>query len=187
MDKCRANLGVPGAWPCVRRKGHSGAHIAESGQACYTEYDAATHRYDARPVKHDGWSAVPASEVHELQDRLESAHRKIAGLLARDLEKTQALVNQRDRAEKAEENYRFMVENAADQKLDGYRDLAARAAAAENSLDVANVRIRMLRAALQELLRHEVYTYEGNLEARITVPQDAIDDAIAVLQKTEGL
>lgn len=39
------------------------------------------------------------------------------------------------RADEAEKNYRFMVERAADQKLDGYRELGARAAAAENGRD----------------------------------------------------
>lgn len=44
------------------------------------------------------------------------------------------------RAEKAEANYRFMVERAADQKLDGYRELGARAAAAEERADNAERR-----------------------------------------------
>jgi len=39
--------------------------------------------------------------------------------------------------DKAEANYRFMVERAADEKLDGYRELGARAAAAENERDAA--------------------------------------------------
>lgn len=33
------------------------------------------------------------------------------------------------------DNYQFMVDRAADEKLDGYRDLGARAAAAENDRD----------------------------------------------------
>ena len=42
-----------------------------------------------------------------------------------------------------------------------------------------------LLEALRGLLAHEVYTYEGNLEARITVPQDAIEAARAALAKAE--
>lgn len=44
-----------------------------------------------------------------------------------------------------------------------------------------------LLEALREILRHEVYTYEGGLEARITVPQDAIDSALAAIAKAAPL
>jgi hypothetical protein len=37
-----------------------------------------------------------------------------------------------------------MVEHAADQKLDGYRELGARAAAAENERDAARLELRAL-------------------------------------------
>lgn len=43
-----------------------------------------------------------------------------------------------------------------------------------------------LLAALSAILAHEVYTYEGGLEARITVPQDAIGAALAAIAKAEG-
>jgi hypothetical protein len=55
----------------------------------------------------------------------------------------------RQRADKAEEGYRFMVERAADQKLDGYRELGMRAANAENALDVARARICELETQLE--------------------------------------
>jgi hypothetical protein len=42
-----------------------------------------------------------------------------------------------ERAEKAELNYRWMVERVADQKLDGYRELGQRAAKAEERADRA--------------------------------------------------
>jgi hypothetical protein len=42
---------------------------------------------------------------------------------------------ERARAELAEANYAFMVERAANEKLDGYRELGARAAAAEADRD----------------------------------------------------
>lgn len=41
------------------------------------------------------------------------------------------------RLTRAEANYRFMVERAADQRLDGYRELGQRAAAAETERDMA--------------------------------------------------
>lgn len=63
-------------------------------------------------------------------------------------------------------NYRFMVERAADQKLDGYRELGARAAAAENKADrlrgelteaqrVTREAVDLLRAWDDEWYRHE--------------------------------
>lgn len=54
------------------------------------------------------------------------------------------------RAEAAEKNYRWMVERAADQKLDGYRELGAKAAAAESRL--AEATALMCRCA--QMLRH---------------------------------
>lgn len=59
--------------------------------------------------------------------------------------------------EKAEANYRFMVEHAADQKLDGYRELAqrardneTRAVAAEQKLAALVEGLRALRDGLVE-------------------------------------
>jgi hypothetical protein len=47
---------------------------------------------------------------------------------------------ERARAEQAEANYAFMVERAANEKLDGYRELGARAAAAETDRDAWKAR-----------------------------------------------
>jgi chromosome segregation ATPase len=71
-------------------------------------------------------------DVDELDDGVREIWRELAvearleydGLRARVAELEQ-------RAEKAEANYRFMVERAADEKLDGYRELGQRAASAE--------------------------------------------------------
>jgi chromosome segregation ATPase len=49
-------------------------------------------------------------------------------------------------------NYRFMVERAADQKLDGYRELGARAAAAENELDDLRAQLAKVRADLETMI-----------------------------------
>lgn len=48
--------------------------------------------------------------------------------------------------DKAQANYRFMVERAADEKLDGYRELGARAAAAENERDEALAELARMKA-----------------------------------------
>lgn len=52
--------------------------------------------------------------------------------------------------DKAEGNYRFMVENAASNRLDGYRELGARAAEAENQLDAMRGANRILEGELKE-------------------------------------
>jgi hypothetical protein len=69
-----------------------------------------------------------------------------AELIARAPEDLQALIDEvralRERAEKAEANYAFMVERAANQHLEGYRELGARAASAENEADRLRARLR---------------------------------------------
>ena len=57
-------------------------------------------------------------------------------------ERVRLVLSQRD---EAQANYRFMVERAADQKLDGYRELGARAAAAENERDKALVELKRMK------------------------------------------
>lgn len=56
------------------------------------------------------------------------------------------------KAETAEKNYRFMVEKAADEKLDGYRELGQRAARAENALDRVKGDSAFVQKELQEQL-----------------------------------
>jgi hypothetical protein len=61
------------------------------------------------------------------------------------------MVGLRSRAEKAEANYAFMVERAANQHLDGYRELGARAATAENEADRLRGEAKVANALHQEL------------------------------------
>lgn len=56
----------------------------------------------------------------------------------------------RDRSEKAEANYAFMVKRAMDEKLDGYRELGARAANAESEADRLRARLRETAQVLIE-------------------------------------
>ncbi len=53
----------------------------------------------------------------------------------------------------AEENYQFMVDRAANQKLDGYRELGQRAADAENRRDEALAENARLREELADWKR----------------------------------
>ena len=46
-----------------------------------------------------------------------------------------ALLEALDERDEARRNYQFMVDRVADEKLDGYRELGSRAAAAENDRD----------------------------------------------------
>jgi hypothetical protein len=56
-------------------------------------------------------------------------------------------------AEKAEANYRFMVERAADEKLDGYRALGERAAAAEAARDAMAAQLEGAIGEREECMR----------------------------------
>ena len=55
------------------------------------------------------------------------------------------LIRERD---EARANYQFMVDRAANEKLDGYRELGARAAAAENQADELRAEVERLKAAV---------------------------------------
>ena len=101
-------------------------------------------------------------EVRALRERAEKAEDKAlrfdldaAGIEARErdavelVELRAEVARLRARAEKAEANYAFMVERAANQYLDGYRELGARAAAAENERDELRAENRKLRDVLE--------------------------------------
>ena len=87
------------------------------------------------------------------------------GILAR------AALNGRDNAsrfrrerDEARANYQFMVDRAADEKLDGYRELGARAANAENERDAAIARAERaerLCVALVDTLGHSCALPDG--------------------------
>ncbi len=62
--------------------------------------------------------------------------------------------------EEARANYRFMVERAADQKLDGYRELGARLAASEERADVLRAQLAEKEAECERLRRICEYAAE---------------------------
>ena len=82
------------------------------------------------------------AEAHYEIDRLKPRW----GLLDLLAEARRMAGEQWRRAWIAEENYRWMVEHAADQRLDGYRELGDRAACAENARDAALAECERLRA-----------------------------------------
>jgi len=95
------------------------------------------------------------------------------------IEEVKRLERERD---KAQANYQFMVERAADQRLDGYRELGARAAAAENELD----RVRANRDAYEEACRLQVLE-RADLEARLKQALEERDEACEELETLRAL
>lgn len=57
----------------------------------------------------------------------------------------------RKRAEKTERNYQWMVERVADQHLSGYRELARRAADAENVADGLRAKLARVREIVSDM------------------------------------
>lgn len=74
-------------------------------------------------------------------------------------ERIQRLTRERD---EARANYAFMVARAADQKLDGYRELGARAAAAENERDQLKARVKELESHELDVSRLTGIVYEAD-------------------------
>jgi len=71
------------------------------------------------------------------------------GAWVAEAERLRVMEEERD---KALADYRFMVERAADQRLDGYRELGARAAAAENARDLAQAQLSLEQASKDQQL-----------------------------------
>jgi len=79
---------------------------------------------------------------YQIEDKVKAdTWREIAVEARREYDQLRA------ECDEAQANYRFMVERAADEKLDGYRELGARAAAAENERDEALAVIRLILEA----------------------------------------
>lgn len=96
-------------------------------------------------------TARPTPErLQAIRDGAVRLAARCGAVWARDLtdllEEIDALTAERD---EARANYRFMVERAADEKLDGYRELGARAAAAENEADRLRATIARLEAVAE--------------------------------------
>jgi len=95
---------------------------------------------------------------------------------------TEETDRERARAEKAEANYRFTVERAADQKLDGYRDLAGQVLAATVRAEKAEAELVEERAKRERLiasLRENLDSYPSAVIGRA-----ALDEIIAASEAT---
>lgn len=134
------------------RRNTDGVFIAAIRNATPTLLDAAER------CRGDTLAADPSRWPHEA---------RIANLQARCLAETA-------RADEAEKNYRFMVERAADQKLDGYRELGSRAAAAENGRDDL---ARRLAAADERI----AILVEAN-DALAEMAKESVDEAFEIEQ-----
>lgn len=99
------------------------------------------------------------TELLSGDDKTDVIAALFAALTARDAE-IERLTKERN---KAQENYQFMVNRAADEKLDGYRGLGARAASAENSADALRREVAELREAVRAA-HGSVWFIEGREE-----------------------
>jgi len=114
--------------------------VSEFGWSDTSYLHAAMHVENAiRNLRADARAA--RAERDELHKELEQLHRLApTGTYTLNVaheEEIQRLTKERD---EARANYAFMVERAANEKLDGYRELGARAAAAENERDDAKAK-----------------------------------------------
>jgi len=94
-------------------------------------------------------------------------------------EQVERLTRERD---EARANYAFMVERAADQRLDGYRELGARAAAAENERDEALESLEGLEAHIRE---HLPYTYDDG-EDDDANPEECVEYAASEIRELKA-
>jgi len=116
---------------------------------CVGERDVAERERD---VAHTDLMVAKAENA-QLRKQLEEADVDIAwetqvveeDLFQRLEEAEEGERIQRARAEKAQANYQFMVNRAAEEKLDGYRELGARAADAERRADQTSAALREAR------------------------------------------
>jgi len=92
-----------------------------------------------------------------------------------------AIAALKSRAEEAEDNYRFMVERACDEKLDGYRELGARAAEAENNSDDLRAQLASVTAQ-RDRLETTVKESEAAKESRALFVE-LIQSQVALLQE----
>jgi hypothetical protein len=94
---------------------------------------------DIEPRTLERYVATLATEVEALEAERDAALAKLAEA-------------ERERDE-AREKVRWFVEQAADEKLDGYRELGARAAAAENAADDLRARLALAEKVCEEAWR----------------------------------
>jgi chromosome segregation ATPase len=115
---------------------------------------SASHRIrrsvvDAARAEHAALVAALREARADLAAVTETARVEIAGFRERVVALEAELAEARRERDEARKNYQFMVNRAADEKLDGYRELGARVAAAEEARDAAIRRAEESDAALR--------------------------------------
>ena len=93
------------------------------------------------------------------------------------LARTAALVTERDTARG---NYRWMVEHAADEKLDGYRELGARAAKAEQEREDV---LRFAKSLAEKVRRVQAHIEAGGANEELTVATVLCSEILAEAEK----
>ena len=116
----------------------------EMGEAWWQNHVRRLTEKHARQIDHnESFYAVRIQAISDLAKQ-HGIWDEVAAILANGKVSPQdpptydhMLAREKARADKAEANYRWMVERAADQRLDGYRELGARCAALEAERDAA--------------------------------------------------
>lgn len=122
---------------------------------------------DGERCRAAGWDYMATLTEHEHAD-------EVADLAADLIDARAEIARLTAERDKANANYRFMVERAADASLEGYRELGARAAAAENERDA-------LRADLAEVRK-----YAEAVRAEIDTLTKQRDNAFGYVESIEG-
>lgn len=115
-----------------------------------------------------GETPITKAATFEILSSLQSGTDKVVQAhVAEDLER--ALNRERARVGEAERNYQFMVDRAANEKLDGYRELGQRAADAESRADSLAAELEATReyAARYRWLRKGLGILDAAREKRL--------------------
>lgn len=102
-----------------------------------------------------GFEFRPFCPAEEAKPAPESVYERARIWLRRNVESDDPVIVVEEAllaGEAAEKNYRWMVEHAADQKLDGYRELASKLCAAEERAEAAEKRAEKAEAHTQRAI-----------------------------------
>ena len=125
--------------------------------------------------------------ITQLEAKLCESNKTIDSLTGHLGRETDDAIDLRTKLEKAEALIAGMVKKAADKSLDGYRELGARAAAAENERDALRADNAKLLAALPEVARLLQFIQSGvniDLATGAYGPEEMAGKAFAALTPT---
>jgi len=121
-------------------------------------------------AEHDTLTAELAAARAEFAEWLDASRTALDA----HAEVVAELAAAREERDEAQRNYAFMVERAANEKLDGYRELGARAAAAENDRDRLAACVERVRGVASG---DQWFHFPGSVRAA---------DILAALEGTDG-